>query len=284
MSTSTSYEQIRYEQRDDVALITLNRPERLNAWTARMGSELIDAFGVANDEASIGAIVVTGEGRGFCAGADIEDAFKRDLDKRDAAVDESSETRQPAQEPETEASGKKPRRALPDWVQVCRSSKPMLAAVNGAAVGVGLTMILPFDQIIASESAKLSCRFVKMGITPELASSHYLVSRMGWGAASDLALTGRIITADEALSMRLVDDVVPADQLVEATIAKARQFSANPDPQLRMIKDLLTQNAVETSIDKIQRREIDALDAALRTPEHREAVDAFLAKRDPKFR
>jgi 2-(1,2-epoxy-1,2-dihydrophenyl)acetyl-CoA isomerase len=145
-------------------------------------------------------------------------------------------------------------------------------------------MILPFDQIVASENAKLSCRFVKMGITPELASSHYLVSRMGWGAASDLALTGRIVEADEAKAMGLVDVVVPHDELLGAAKAKARQFSVNPDPQLRMIKELLTQNASETDIDAIQRREIDALDAARRTQEHREAVDAFLAKREPKFR
>lgn len=266
------YEQIRYEQQDDLALITLNRPERLNAWTARMGKELSDAIRTANDDATIGAIVMTGEGRGFCAGADIQDGFKRDLDRSDGG-------------PETRVSPEEKRqRELPDWVQLCRASKPLLAAVNGAAIGVGLTMILPFDQIIASDQARLSCRFVKMGITPELASSHYLVSRMGWGAASDLALTGRIVDADEAKQLRLVDQVVPHDQLLDATCEKARQFGANPDPQLRMIKELLTENASETDIDEIQRREIAALDAALATPEHREAVDAFLAKREPKFR
>lgn len=263
-----SYEQINYEQRDDLALITLDRPERLNAWTARMGAELTDAFGRANDESSIGAIIVTGEGRGFCAGADIEDSFKRDLDR--------AESGEPAPRPD------RPER--PDWVSLCRRSKPMLAAVNGPAIGVGLTMILPFDQIIASDRARLSCRFVKMGITPELASSHFLVSRMGWGAASDLALTGRIVEADEALQLRLVDAVVAHDDLLEATVDKARQFSANPDPQLRMIKELLTANAVETDLAEVQRREIAALDAARRTPEHREAVDAFLAKREPRFR
>lgn len=271
-----SYEQIRYEQRDDLAVLTLNRPERLNAWTGRMGKELADAIGTANDERSIGAIVMTGEGRGFCAGADVQDAFKRDLDRRDTDGDTAEDG--------DAAAGDRRERELPDWVQLCRASKPMLAAVNGAAIGVGLTMILPFDQIVASHAAKLSCRFVKMGITPELASSHYLVSRLGWGAASDLALTGRIVDADEAKALGLVDLVVPNDQLLDATFEKARQFSANPDPQLRMIKALLTQNASETDIDVIQRREMDALDAALRTPEHREAVDAFLAKREPKFR
>ena len=273
-----TYEQIRYEQQDDVALLTLNRPERLNAWTGRMGKELADAIGTANDERSIGAIVMTGEGRGFCAGADVQDAFKRDLDRRDS--DEGTGTGRAGDDGGDDGG----ERQLPDWVQLCRASKPMLAAVNGAAIGVGLTMILPFDQIVASDAAKLSCRFVKMGITPELASSHYLVSRMGWGAASDLALTGRIVDAEEAKALGLVDLVVPHDQLLDATFEKARQFSANPDPQLRMIKELLTQNASETDIDVIQRREIEALDAALRTPEHREAVDAFLAKREPKFR
>lgn len=267
-----AYEQIRYEERDDLALITLNRPERLNAWTGRMGRELIDAFGVANDTSSIGAIVMTGEGRGFCAGADIGDAFKRDLDRADNA------------DPERARGDDRPDGDIPDWVGVCRSSKPLIAAVNGAAVGVGLTMILPFDQIIASDRAKLSCRFVKMGITPELASSHFLVSRLGWGAASDLALTGRIVEADEAMRMRLVDAVVLHDDLLDAAFAKARQFSVNPDPQLRMIKDLLTNNASETNLDEVQRRELAALATALKTPEHREAVDAFLGKREPRFR
>ncbi len=273
------YEQIRYEQRDDLALITLNRPERLNAWTGRMNRELVDAIGTANDERSIGAIVVTGEGRGFCAGADVQDSFKRDIDRRDSTSGDRT-----AGDSASDGDAERGERDLPSWVQLCRASKPMLAAVNGAAIGVGLTMILPFDQIIAADTAKLSCRFVKMGITPELASSHYLISRMGWGAASDLALTGRIVEADEAKELGLVDLVVPHDALLDATFEKARLFSANPDPQLRMIKELLTQNAVETDIDVIQRREIDALDAALRTPEHREAVDAFLAKREPKFR
>ena len=276
-AASMSYEQIRYEQRDEIALLTLDRPERLNAWTARMGRELADAFATANDDPSVGAIVVTGEGRGFCAGADVEDAFKRDLDKADAAAAQSSDGGGDHDRDRSEPQ-------LPTWVQMVRDSKPVLAAVNGVAIGVGLTMILPFDQIIASDASRFSCRFVKMGITPELASSHYLVSRTGWGAASDLALTGRIVDAPEALRLRLVDAVVPADELLDATLAKAREFSANPDPQLRMIKQLLTENADETDIDLIQRREIDALNLALRTPEHREAVNAFIEKREPKFR
>ncbi|MGF1600374.1 MAG: enoyl-CoA hydratase/isomerase family protein [Acidimicrobiales bacterium] len=263
-----SYEQISYEQRDDLALVTLDRPERLNAWTTRMGRELADAFETANAESSVGAIVVTGAGRGFCAGADIGDAFKRDLDRADAG----------------DAPPERDPQETPAWVAMCRRSKPLVAAVNGAAVGVGLTMILPFDHIVASDRAKLSCRFIRMGITPELASSHYLVARMGWGAASDLALTGRIIEAEEALTMRLVDAVVPHDELLDRALDKARQFAANPDPQLRMIKDLLTRNASESDLEAVEQREMEALHEALATAEHREAVDAFLAKREPRFR
>ncbi len=273
-----AYEQIRYEQRDDVALLTLDRPERLNAWTRRMGRELTDAIETANDERSIGSIVMTGAGRGFCAGADIEQAFKKGLDQLDAAP--------PAGDGSDGAGsgGAEGDRGLPDWVELCRRSKPIVAAINGPAIGVGLTMVLPFDHLVAATSAKLSCRFVKMGVVPELASSHFLVSRMGWGAASDLALSGRIVEAPEAHALGLIDAVAADGEVLDAAMTKAREFGANPDPQLRMIKDLLTRNATEGDLTTVQRRELEALDAAYRTPEHREAVEAFLAKREPRFR
>lgn len=270
-----SYEQITYETRDDVALITLNRPDRLNAWTRQMSIELCDAVGNANGDSALGAIVFTGAGRGFCAGADIERQFKSQLDKAAGG-----------QAPETESAAPKERSQHnpTDWVKLCRSSKPMVAAINGPAVGIGLTLVLPMDRIIASEGAKLSCRFVKMGITPELASSHFLVQRCGWGSASDLALSGRMISAAEALEAGLIDEVVPADRLVDAAIEKAREYGSNPEPQLLMIKDLLTRNACETDIDEVQRREGAALAEAYKTPHFAEAVDAFLNKRPPKFR
>ncbi len=164
------YEQIIAERRDDVALLTLNRPDRLNVWTPRMSAELVDAITKANDDDGVGAIVVTGAGRGFCAGADIGGQFAAQLEGQPATDTPPSEA---------------PR---VDWVQFCRDAKPLVAAINGPSIGVGLTMVLPFDQLIAAEGAKLSARFVKMGLVPELASSHFLVARCGWGAASWLAL------------------------------------------------------------------------------------------------
>ncbi|MFN0092990.1 MAG: enoyl-CoA hydratase/isomerase family protein [Acidimicrobiales bacterium] len=269
MATEHSYEQIRYEVRGAAALVTLDRPDKLNAWTPKMGRELLDAFAEANRDRAVGAIVVTGAGRGFCAGADIGGQFKAQLDRSDAAPRERAA-------PDT--------RAATAWVDAVRAAKPLVAAINGACIGVGLTMVLGFDHLVASAEAKLSCRFIKMGITPELASSHYLVARMGWGAASDLALTGRTIDAEEALALRLVDRVVPAEELLDAALAKAEQFAENPDPQLRAIKALLTQNAFETDLEAVQARELAALAEAFTTPEHREAVAAFLEKRPPKFR
>ena len=145
-----TYEQIQYETRGEVALLTLHRPEKLNAWTPRMAVEMADAFARANDDRGVGAIVVTGAGRGFCAGADMQDTFKSRID----GVDPGENT--------AEGDGGMP--AGLDWVKLCRESKPLVAAVNGAAVGIGMTMILPFDVIVASEKAKFGMLFIKVGL------------------------------------------------------------------------------------------------------------------------
>lgn len=264
-----AYEQILAEQRDDVLVLTLNRPERLNAWTPVMIGELADAIRNANDDRSIGSIVVTGAGRGFCAGADIGGQFAKNLD--DAPADAGEKPAAPANE-------------AGSWIDLCRTSKPLVAAINGACIGVGLTMVLPFDQLVAAEGAKLSARFVKMGLVPELASSHFLVTRCGFGNASYLALSGATLVAEEAVKLGLVDRVVTPDKLMDEAMGLARELGANPAPQLRMIKELLTQNAAETDLDLVQRREGEALGRAYRTPEHHEAVRAFLEKRQPNFR
>ena len=260
------YEQILREQRDDVVVLTLNRPEKLNAWTPRMSAELVDAIEAADQDASVGAVVVTGAGRGFCAGADVSAVFDAQL-----SGDASSTT--PAV----------PARAR-DWVELVRSTKPIVAAVNGPAIGVGLTMILPFDRIVVAESAKLSVRFVKMGLVPELASSSILPQRCGFGAASDLMLSGRTVLGPEAVAIGLADECVADDAVLDAAIERARSYAENPTPQLRWIKQLLSQNGNEVDTRLVQQREIEALQQAYATPEHKEAVAAFLEKRKPSFR
>lgn len=253
-----SQTQIITEVRERVLVITLDRPDRLNAWTPTMSAELVDAIEAADDDPSIGAVVVTGAGRGFCAGADIAATFGAQLEGDESAA--------------------APLRRR-DWIELIRSTKPIVAAVNGAAVGVGLTMILPFDRIIASTTARLSLRFVKMGLVPELASSHFLPVRVGFGAASDLMLSGRIVSANEAREMKLVDEVVEPEQLMERALAVAGEYAENPARQLRWIKELLTQNQSESDVEAVQRRELSRLREAYRSPEHAEAVQSFLSQR-----
>jgi len=263
------YEQITVERRGEVSLVTLNRPERLNAWTPRMSVELADAIERANQDREVGAIVVTGAGRGFCAGADMSDTFEARIDGRDPGEDTAG------------GEGGLPRGL--DWVALVRASKPLVAAVNGAAVGVGLTMILPFDVIVASERARFGMFFIKMGLVPELASTHFLVQRMGFGRASEMCLSGRLYDAGEAYEKGLADRLVPHDEVAQQAIALAREIGANPAPQLRMTKQLLTLNGSATDLTEIQRAETRLLRECWETPEHKEAVRAFLEKRPPRF-
>ena len=264
------YEQIRVEARSGVSLVTLNRPERLNAWTPKMSVELAHAIAAANGDGAIGAIVVTGAGRGFCAGADMEATFGARLSGRDPGGDTA------------EGQGGLPRGL--DWVALVRNSKPLVAAVNGAAVGIGLTMILPFDVIVASERARFGMFFIKMGLVPELASTHFLVQRMGFGRASEMCLSGRLHGASEAYEKGLVDRLVPPDALLDRSLELAGEIGANPAPQLRMIKELLTRNGSATDLSDVQRSETALLRECWKTPEHREAVAAFVEKRPPRFR
>lgn len=262
------FETILLDKADDVAVITLNRPERLNAWTAQMSAELHRAISDCNDDAGVGAMVVTGAGRGFCAGADIRDNFKAQMDgaKRDETPRDET-----------------PREMPGNWIDLVRSSKPLIAAVNGVSVGVGATMILPMDVIVASEEARFGMLFVKMGVTPELASSHFLVQRMGFGRASEMCLTARLYSGREAFEMGLADRLVAPDQLMAEATALAREMAGNPSRHLRWVKELLTANGSETDIAKVQQREGEVLAKAYVSPEHKEAVDAFLAKRKPVF-
>jgi 2-(1,2-epoxy-1,2-dihydrophenyl)acetyl-CoA isomerase len=263
--TSGTYEQILVKRRGPVALLTLNRPEKLNAWTNTMAAELRDAISAADADDAVGAIVLTGAGRAYCAGFDIG-AWSAEL--------KGSGPRTGGQ---TTAAGD-------SWVHLLRRVKPVIAAVNGVAVGIGLTHILPADVRIAGESARFGCIFLRMGVMPELASTYYLSQLVGLGAAQELTLTARIFDAPEALRLGLVSRVVPDGELLDAALELAGQIAALPPPQLRMAKALFTQNATEQDLDAVIARESAALAQAYQTPEFREAVTAFMEKRPPDFR
>lgn len=258
-----SYEQIKVETRGNVCLITLNRPEKLNAWTPDMSRELGKAITAANEDEDVGAIVMTGEGRGFCAGADMSyfqnniDASENKAHKRDGGI---------------------------DWITLIRSSKPCIAAVNGPAFGIGVTQILPFDMIVASTASKFGLVFVRVGIVPELASSHFLIQRVGWGKAHDLLLTARPVSGEEAVSLGLADRLSQPETLLDDALGLAGQMAANPSPMLRMTKQLLSANGCDTDTSRIQAREHEQLEICYTLPEHKEAVAAFSEKRAPDFK
>ena len=257
------------ERRGEVAVVTLHRPERLNAWTPGIAEELAAAIEAANHDPGVGAIVMTGEGRGFCAGADMEDTFSVRIEGGDPGAGTDR------------GQGGMP--AGLDWVALCRRSKPLIAAVNGVAIGIGVTMILPFDVILASRSARFGMGFITVGLVPELASTQFLVLRMGFGRASEMALSGRLLNAEEAERSGLVDRLCEPESLVADAVELATAIAAHPAPQLRMTKDLLTKNPTESDLDLVQGRESAALRECWKSPEHAEAVAAFLEKRPAKY-
>ena len=269
--TTAAYETILVDKADDIAVLTLNRPHRLNAWTDQMHSELHAAITDCNGDPDVGAMVVTGAGRGFCAGADIQDNFKARM------TGEGREEPAPRKQERQGGGG--------DWITLLRSSKPLIAAINGACVGVGATMMLPMDVIVASEDAKFGMLFVKMGVTPELASSHFLVQRVGLGKASEMCLTGALYSGRQAFEMGLADRLVaPGDLMAEAT-ALARQMAANPSPHLRWVKELLTANGAETDIALVQRREGETHSPRpTRPPSTRRRWTPSWRKRPPDFK
>jgi 2-(1,2-epoxy-1,2-dihydrophenyl)acetyl-CoA isomerase len=273
MTAATTYEQILFEQHGRVGLITLNRPERLNAWTWKMNAEVAGAITRCNDDDGIGAIVITGAGRGFCSGADMG-VFDKAIDRRERATTE---------EERLAASAPPPGQREAPEIGFYQQSKPIICAVNGPAIGVGLTMTLTMDLRIASDQARFSMRFVRMGITPEASSTLYLPQIVGLSNALELSLTGRIIGAQEALRYGLVSRVVPHDQLMPETMALAQEIADNPTDAVRAAKLLLHRNMVEQDREAVRRREGAVITKQYESANHKEAVRAFIEKRQPRF-
>jgi len=271
MVTASTYQYIQFEQRGRVGLITLNRPDRLNAWTYDMGDEVNAAIEACNQDPGVGAIVVTGAWRGFCAGADVK-GFNRSIEQREAGEERTSGL--------GEGESRRDEEHLSAFL---RRSKPLIAAVNGPAIGVGMTMTLPMDFRIASEEALFSMRFIRMGITPEVASTAYLAQIVGLQNALDLILTARTIGAEESLRMGLVRSVVPGERLLDEAMALADEIANNPTDCVMEGKRMVHQHMVEQDVDKVVAEENRAFYRASKGPAHKEAVRAFLEKRQPEF-
>lgn len=259
-----SYEFILVERQGDIGIVTLNRPERMNAMTYEMSQEYNDAVAELNDDPSIGAIVITGAGRAFCAGVDIS-RFEDNVREKDGETVVRPQPRF-------------------NWVEYVRQAKPIVVAINGACIGAGLTRVLACDARIASEKATFSMRFVRVGIVPELGSTQLLAQVVGLQNAVDLSLSGRTIDAYEAERIGLVLKTVPHDELMPSALALAREYASIGPECLLETKRLIYANCVEQDISLVMKREGEALARRRGSAEQREAVLAFREKREPKFR
>jgi enoyl-CoA hydratase/carnithine racemase len=207
------FEQIKAEVTDNVLTITLSRPDRLNAWTAQMGEELRAAFDQADADDDVRAIIVTGAGRGFCAGADLGsggDTF--DARKRDSVA------------------GARRDNGGEFSLRIFECTKPVIAAINGPAVGVGATMTLPMDVRLAADDARMGFVFARRGIIPEACSSWFLPRVVGISRAMEWVATGRVFSAQEGLEGGLLRSLHPKDELLDAARVLAQEIAENTAP------------------------------------------------------
>jgi enoyl-CoA hydratase/carnithine racemase len=261
-----AYETLLYEVADEIATITLNRPAKMNAYTAEMGREIAEAMLQADRDRSARVVIMTGAGeRAFCAGADMS-MFASNIKTREqhGSVDE----------------GRGGGISLP--VIMRNLSKPTIAAINGYALGVGCTMTLLFDVRIASDNAKLGVIFPRVGLMSELGSSYLMPRLIGLSRTAEMMLTGRQYSAQDCLAMGLVSQVVPAAELK----AKSRELAADMlqcSPfSLAMTRKALYQG-LEGNLESAMQFEGFALEKCYVSPEHKEYVAAFMEKRRPDF-
>ena len=262
-----SFEEIRYEVADQILTITLDRPDRMNAFTPTMLEELLQAFDMADADDDVRAVVVTGAGRAFCAGADLErggDTF----DWRE---------RQEAGETPRDGGGRVS-------LRIFESTKPVIAAINGAAVGVGITMTLPMDVRLVAEGAKIGFVFTRRGIVPEAASSWFLPRIVGISQAVEWAATGRVFDAQDALRGRLVRSVHPQDELLDAAYALAREIADNTAPvSVALARRLMWSMLGADHPMAAHRADSRAMFVRGQSDDVREGVMSFLEKRPARF-
>ena len=261
-----SFEEIRYEIADHVLTITLDRPDRLNAFTPTMGRELIEAFDAADEDDDVRAIIVTGAGRGFCAGADLGGGGGT-FDWRD---------REKAGEVPRDTGGQVA-------LRIFASTKPVIAAINGPAVGVGITMTLPMDIRMAVEGAKIGFVFARRGIVPEACSSWFLPRIVGIGQAMEWVATGRVFTAEEAHAGGLVRSVHAPVDLMGAARVLAAEIAESAPVSVALARRLMwTMLGAGHPMDA-HRADSRAMFARGVSDDAREGVTSFLEKREPDF-
>lgn len=267
-----SFTEITYEVDGPAAIITMNRPERLNAFTGTMMNEMIEAFDLADADDAVRATIVTGAGRGFCAGADLGaggDTFNHDARGGNGAE-----------------ADRVPRDGGGLLVlRIFDSKKPVIGAINGSAVGVGLTMTLPMDVRILADNAKLGFVFAGRGIAPDGAASWFLPRVVGISQALEWVLTARVFPAQEALDAGLVKQVLPADQVLGAAKALAEEMANGAAPVSAVVSRGLLWRMLGADHPMVAHRaDSDAIHDLGRKADAKEGVMAFLEKRSPDWK
>jgi enoyl-CoA hydratase/carnithine racemase len=261
------FSEIRYEVSDHVLQITLDRPDRLNAFTPTMGRELIEAFDRADADDAVRAIIVTGAGRGFCAGADLA-AGGATFDWRE---------RRSGDEFPRDGGGQVA-------LRIFEANKPVIAAINGPAVGVGITMTLPMDIRVAAAGAKIGFVFARRGIVPEACSSWFLPRLVGISQAMEWVATGRVFSAEEAREGGLVRSVHPAEDLLRVAHGLAREIADNAAPvSVALSRRLLWTMLGASHPMEAHRADSRAMFYRGQSADAREGVTAFLEKRPAQF-
>jgi 2-(1,2-epoxy-1,2-dihydrophenyl)acetyl-CoA isomerase len=260
-----AYEQLIVDLDGGVATVRLNYPEKLNALSTTLSGELFDCMTGFRDDASVRAIVLTGEGRGFCVGADLnalqEPYLKGERPKLSGFLRDGYN------------------KLIPLFTD---TPKPVVAAINGVAAGAGLSLALACDVRIASDASSYTMAFVKIGLVPDSGASYLLPRTVGMAEALRLSIAGERITATEARRIGLVHDVVPADRCLPAAHELAQQLAALPTTAIGLTKQLFRQAARGTLEDALE-SEAELQDRAASTDDHIEGVLAFLQKRTPNF-
>ena len=268
------FETLLYALDDRIATITLNRPERLNAFTTRMMADLIAAFDHTDADDAVGAVIVTGAGRGFCAGADLS-AGAATFDREARREPERLEAR--VNGVERDGGGRL-------TLRIFDSLKPVIAAVNGPAVGVGVTMQLAMDIRLASTEARYGFVFARRGINPEAASSWFLPRLVGIQTALEWCYTGRVFPAQEALDKGLVRSLHAPDDLLPAARALAREIIDNTAPvSVALTRQMIWRMAGAGHPMEAHRADSRAIQARGPSADAREGVTSFLEKRAPRY-
>ncbi len=237
------YENILFEVSDGIATVTLNRPDKMNAYVPEMGSEVVDAFARARKDDAIRVVILTGAGRGFCAGVDL-DYLKA------SQAGQATPRKGPKLGEEAFV------RSFP--LELAEFPKPVIVAINGAAIGVGVTMSLPCDVRIAAEDAKLGLTFAKLGLLPGLGSTHWLPRLVGMAKAKELVLTARVISASEAAEIGLVNKVVPTDTLMKEAREMAGMMAGCAPEVLAAAKRALQFGAAATMEEAMRNEEAES--------------------------